>query len=233
MPRYAIYYAPERSTKLWQFGTSVLGGDPETGEMVPQVVPDGFQPEDWQSFTAAPRRYGFHATLKAPFALAPGKTEADLFAACRAFADRQAPFSPPPLAPVLSGDYVTLQETKPDARLSALADACVKELDTFRAPLSEDDRARRRPDGLSARQRQHLEGFGYPYVFEDFTFHMSLAGPLPESRRTEALAALTAAYEKAVKDETFSVRSLSIFVEPGLGQPFRLALRAPLGAKAS
>jgi hypothetical protein len=56
---------------------------------------------------------------------------------------------------------------------------------------------------------------------------------LPESRGREALAALTSAYDKAVKDEDFSVRSLSIFVEPGPGAPFRLALRAPLGAKAS
>lgn len=233
MPRYAIYYAPERATKLWQFGTSVLGADSETGEMVPQIVPEGFQPEDWRSFTAAPRRYGFHATLKAPFALAPGKTEADLFAAFRAFADTQAPFSAPPLAPVLHGDYVTLQETKRDPRLAALADACVQEFDAFREPLSDEDRARRRPDALTARQREHLESFGYPYVFADFTFHMSLAGPLPESRATEALGALISAYDKAVKGEDFSVRSLSIFVEPGPGRPFRLALRAPLGAKSS
>jgi putative phosphonate metabolism protein len=233
MARYAIYYAPERATKLSQFGTSVLGTDPESGEAVPQIVPDGFQSDDWQSFTASPRRYGFHATLKAPFALASGKTEEEFFAAFRAFAESQTPFSTLPLVPVLYGDYVTLQESGRDARLSAIADACVRELDAFRAPLSEKDRARRNPEGLSARQRDHLDKFGYPYVFEDFTFHMSLAGSLPENRRADVLAALTAAYNKAVRDEDFSVSSLSIFVEPAPGAPFRLVLRAQLGAKAS
>lgn len=233
MTRYAIYYAPERATRLWQFGTSALGGDPETGTAVPQLVPDGFLPDDWQTITASARRYGFHATLKAPFALAPGKTEAELFAAFRAFAGRQISFSAPPLTPILYGEYVTLQEATPDPRLQALAGLCVREFDEFRAPLSEKDRARRNPNGLSAREREHLENWGYPYVFEDFAFHMTLAGPLPESRGPEVLPALAAAYDKAVRDEDFSVRSLSIFVEPGPGEPFKLALRAPFGAKAS
>jgi putative phosphonate metabolism protein len=232
MPRYAIYYAPERATKLWQFGTSVLGADPETADAVPQIVPDGFDPDDWRSLTASARRYGFHATLKAPFELAPGKTEAQLFAAFRAFAGRQIAFSAPPLTPVLYGDYATLQEMTPDPRLQALAGLCVREFDAFRAPLSDSDRARRKPEGLSARERGHLDRFGYPYVFEDFAFHMTLAGPLPESRGAQVHAALAAAYDTAVRDEDFSVRSLSIFVEPQPGAPFLLALRAPFGAKA-
>ena len=36
--RYAIYYAPERDTRLWQFGCRVLGRDPETTERVAQIV---------------------------------------------------------------------------------------------------------------------------------------------------------------------------------------------------
>jgi putative phosphonate metabolism protein len=233
MPRYAIYYAPERDTRLWQFGTSVLGGDPETRAALPQLVPDGFPPDDWQILTASARRYAFHATLKAPFALAAGKSEAELFAAFEDFAQKQTPFSAPSLVPVLYGDYVTLQQSAPDARLAAIANACVEEFDHFRAPLSEKDRARRNPAGLSPRERDYLERFGYPYVFEEFAFHMTLAGPLPEARGPEVLTALSSAYDKAVSGEAFSVRSVSIFVEPGPGEAFHLALRAPFGAKAS
>lgn len=232
MARYAIYYAPERASRLWQFGTAALGNDPETGAAVPQIVPDGFLPDDWQSFTASPRRYGFHATLKAPFELAPGKTEAELFAAFRAFAGRQIGFIAPPLQPVLYGAYVTLQETAPTPQLAALAGLCVREFDEFRAPLSEKDRARRNPDGLTVREREHLEHWGYPYVFEDFTFHMTLAGPLPENRGADVLSALSALYDNAVSGEAFSVCSLSAFVERQPGEPFKLALRAPFGAKA-
>ena len=86
MHRYAIYGAPERATPLWHFGNRVLGRDAETGENIAQIVPPGFSAEEWHGFTASPRRYGFHATLKAPFALAPGRSEDELHEAVRAFA---------------------------------------------------------------------------------------------------------------------------------------------------
>ena len=106
--RYAIYYAPERDTRLWQFGCRVLGRDPETTERVAQIVPDGFLPDDWQVFTASPRRYGFHATLKAPFVLKEGRSEAELVEGVRAFAARQAPVTNAVVTPVLDGRYVML-----------------------------------------------------------------------------------------------------------------------------
>ena len=36
----------------------------------------------------------------------------------------------------------------------------------------------------------HLDRWGYPYVFEDFRFHMTLTGSLPAERRTELLDVL-------------------------------------------
>ena len=225
--RYAIYFAPERETRLWAFGTAVLGSDPETGEAVPHIVPDGFLPDEWRAFTASPRRYGFHATLKPPFALAVGRSEEELFAAVRAFAAQRAPITGLAAAPVGGGSYVMLGLTEKDARLHELADACVAEFDAFRAPPSDAEKARRSA-GLSGREAANLELWGYPYVFDTFTFHLTLAGPLPEDRRERALTALDLAHDIAVKNEGLAIRSVAVFVEPAPGEPFRLALRAPL-----
>ena len=230
MARYAIYFAPERDTRLWSFGTRLLGRDPETGEILPQLVPDGIRPEDWQSFTASPRRYGFHATLKAPFTLADGRTENELFAAMEEFAARLSPVTGLALWPEHSGSYCLLGLPATDPGVSAIADACVEQFDRFREPLSEGDRARRVKGGLDERERTHLERWGYPYVFDAFTFHMSLAGPVPQTRLGDVLAAVVAAHDAEVNGEELAIRSLSVFVEPAPGEPFRLARRFPLGS---
>jgi hypothetical protein len=226
--RYAIYFAPERDTRLWAFGTSVLGSDPETGADVPQFVPDGFLPDEWRALTASPRRYGFHATLKPPFALAAGRSEEELFTALRAFVAQRAPITGLSAAPDAGGSYVMLGLTEKDARVHELADACVTDFDAFRARPSDAEKARRMSGGLSEREAAHLERWGYPYVFDTFTFHMTLAGPLPEDRRARALAGLNLTHDKAVKNEGLAIRSVAVFVEPAPGEPFRLALRAPL-----
>ncbi|HEY0291217.1 MAG TPA: DUF1045 domain-containing protein, partial [Hansschlegelia sp.] len=87
--RYAIYYAPAPGTPLWSFGSSVLGYDAATGAAKPPLAPPGVGPEDWARITAQPRRYGFHATLKAPFHLTAGRTEAELLAMAANFAAQQ------------------------------------------------------------------------------------------------------------------------------------------------
>ena len=82
-PRYAIYYAAAPDSALNRFGAQMLGYDAYGGNDLP--FPDGVTP-DWRELTEDPRKYGFHATLKAPMALADGKTEAELAAACETFA---------------------------------------------------------------------------------------------------------------------------------------------------
>ena len=71
-PRYAIYYTSAPDSALDQFGASLLGYDAHGGEDLP--FPDGL-PSDWRDLTHDPRKYGFHATLKAPIALGDGKAE--------------------------------------------------------------------------------------------------------------------------------------------------------------
>ena len=89
MPPYrrsAVYdLGPE---PLAQAGAEWLGWDARSG----QAVPAGGG--EW---TRTPRRYGFHATIKAPFRLAEGalaETLSDCFAALRA---RLAPLALPRL----------------------------------------------------------------------------------------------------------------------------------------
>jgi putative phosphonate metabolism protein len=189
-PRYAIYYAPEPASVLHRFGAALLGYDAADGEDLPFPTDVIAAVPDWHELTDDPRKYGFHATLKAPFSLAPDKAEADLFAACAAFA--AAPRAIPVIRPVVGAisGFIAVIPAEPPADLIQLAADCVREFDFLRAPLTAADRARRNPSQLTAAQRDYLDRWGYPYVMEQFRFHMTLTGRLGTERREPVLAML-------------------------------------------
>ena len=81
--RYAAYFAPAIGSAWWEAGSHWLGRCAARGQPLPQPAIDGMPPARQQALTAAPRRYGWHATLKAPFAL-PSHLDA-AFAAVESF----------------------------------------------------------------------------------------------------------------------------------------------------
>jgi putative phosphonate metabolism protein len=188
--RYAIYYAPAASDPLWTFGSSALGYDAASRARVDFPDHPALRTAPLEAWTAEPRKYGFHATLKPPFALAPGADEAALAAAAREFAATQASFDAGPLRVSAIGAFVALKPAGPAPGLSRLADSCVEAFDRFRAPASAAERARRLQSPLTPSQIENLDRWGYPYVFADFRFHMTLSGPLHEDDRTLFAAAM-------------------------------------------
>jgi putative phosphonate metabolism protein len=189
-PRYAIYYAPAPGTELDRFGAQLLGYDAHSGDdlLFPGESPE--LPPDWHDLTKDPRKYGFHATLKPPLSLADGKTEAGLLSACEAFAD--SPREIPIIRPIIDSisGFIAVVPAEPPAALIRLAADCVSAFDDVRAPLTAEDRARRNPAKLTARQLDHLDRWGYPYVMEDFRFHMTLTGRLAAERREAIITTL-------------------------------------------
>jgi len=188
-PRYAIYYAPEPGSILDRFGAELLGYDAHAGIDVP--FPSATElPPDWHELTQDPRKYGFHATLKPPMTLAPGKSEDELTAACEAFA--KVPRAIPVIKLVVEtiSGFIAIVPAMACPDLERFAADCVREFDSFRAPLTEADRARRNPSKLLPRQRDYLDKWGYPYVFEEFRFHMTLTGRVDASRRATVLEML-------------------------------------------
>jgi hypothetical protein len=63
--RYAIYYSPNADTLFHRLASEWLGRDAWSGDAQRQPAI-----ADIPALTEEPRRYGFHATLKAPFHLA-------------------------------------------------------------------------------------------------------------------------------------------------------------------
>lgn len=180
--------------------------------------------------TASPRRYGFHATLKPPFLLAETETLEKLFAALSAFACSRNAFQLPPLEVGNLGGFLALRVSRPCEELNMLADDCVSQFDRFRRQPTRSELARRRHD-LDARQRALLERWGYPYVMDQWRFHMTLTGPLPGSQAGAITGFLSRWFESALR-ETIWVTDLCVFIEEEANGDFRLVARFPMAVPA-
>ncbi len=216
MVRYALYYTPPPGSPLATLGNGWLGRDMATAQDLPQPQVPGL---DVAAITAAPRRYGFHATLKAPFELAEERTEVELAEAVAAFAATRAPVTAPPLRLGTIGGFVALVPAAPCPALDALAADVVQAFDPFRALLSDHDRARRNASALSERQQALLDQWGYPYVLDEFRFHMTLTDNLDPATRDRAVAAL-APRTAGVTEEPLVIDALSVCLQPARGKPF-------------
>lgn len=211
MTRYAVYALP-----------GALGPD-DAAEAVHlrDAAEAWYAREEFRDLTVSARRYGFHATLKAPFHLAEGRTEAELRAATDAFAaGRSATVIPAP-APQPIGAFRALRPQGDETEINGLAAEAVRDFDRFRAPPSEAEIARRRPDRMTPRQRELFERWGYPYVLDEFRFHLTLTDPVPDHRAAEVDTALAAHFADVARVDV-PLRAITLFVEPEPGAPFQI-----------
>lgn len=228
--RYAVYYALPRDCGTWRLAQRWLGRDCESGAALPRPALDGWSAQETAAATKSPRHYGFHATLKAPFRLAADTTSAALRDRLAAFAVRQRPFQAPPLKVSAIGPFLALTLSAPSAEMTCLAEAAVRDLDQLRAPLTEKDLQRRLGKGLTPRQEDLLRRWGYPYVLEEFRFHMTLTGPLDEPDLRERLqTALTALFRPELT-QPVPVEEICLYSQETQEAPFRLIDRFGFGA---
>ncbi|MEO9825725.1 MAG: DUF1045 domain-containing protein [Paracoccaceae bacterium] len=219
--RYAVYYLPDHAN-LASFGASWLGWDVVTGTECARPELEGLA-----EATAAPHKYGFHGTLKPPFKLADG-TSADALAHTVAeLAQSTSAFELERLQLACIGTFLALVPVGDTAQLAELALSCVTKLDHFRRPADQAELQRRRAAGLSARQEAMLTRWGYPYVAEEFRFHLTLSGKLDEMARETFRQLLNTRLPPL--PAPFPITSIALVGEQSDGT-FKLIQRSALGA---
>lgn len=216
--RYAIYFTPPRHHPLTATAERWLQRSAFDGPVAPIHIP-GFSETEVAQLTAEPRRYGFHATIKAPFRLAGGTSAEALDEELASFVSDQEPFGVRLKVGRHNGTLALVADGAQPPELDRLAGAVVERFDRFRAPLTPAEIARREPDRLTPSQRRNLDRWGYPYVFEDFRFHMTLTGKMPE----EQLDAMQAALEEIfnpVLQQPVEIAALALFTQRSMDSPF-------------
>lgn len=222
MKRFAIYYAPAEAA-FAAAAAQWLGWDLARGCAVDQPDILGLQAD-----TSEPRKYGFHGTIKPPFRLAPGTDLNGLTQAVAQLAAGLAPVRMLDLQLINLHGFLALMPQGDATGLQGLAADVVRGLDAFRAPLTEAERARRQPDRLTPRQRALLDLYGYPFVLEEFQFHLTLSGNLTADRAA-VLAIHARRHFADVMPRPFILSDLCLCGEDQQGR-FHLLHRYPLMA---
>ncbi|MGX8010798.1 DUF1045 domain-containing protein [Mesorhizobium sp. ORM8.1] len=226
--RYAIYYTPRQDEPLARIAANWLGRDPFGAATRPVEAVGDLSAAEVAFHTASARRYGFHATLKAPFRLAPNGTEASLRAALDAFAQATPPVVVPRLVIGQIDGFFALVPEAPFAPLNSFAGEVVRSFDPFRAPLTEVEIERRSPDALKPDEFRNLCQWGYPYVFDTFRFHMTLSGRVGPQESPRLRAAIDGLFADVLR-QPVPVNALTLFVESEPGAPFMVLSHHALG----
>jgi hypothetical protein len=218
--RIALYYAPPAGSAWWRAGCEWLGRDPETKQDIESGA---------AAWTQAPCRYGWHGTLVAPFRLSDGVSFEQVLAAARAWSQRQTRFEMR-VAPREMGRFVALQAVDQDdaQTVRMLAESALRALDPLRARPSREENEKRITPGMSERQVALLHEWGYPYVLDEFRFHMTLSSSLDSAESRQAVIETWRARCDELGPMPF--HGAALFIEPRTGAPFELVQRLPFPA---
>ena len=200
--RFAIYFAPARDSALGEAAEVWLA-----------------QP-DLQAISVSARRYGFHATMKAPMGLVDGMDRTALEMALTEFASAHAPVLLGRLAPTPLGGFLALIAVPQPQAIIDFAATVVTAFERFRAPLSTEELARRLKAPLTPRQIELTHAYGYPYVLEQFLFHMTLTDRL-EPAASAMMRERAVAWFGAALSQPILLDRLVLFHEAEAGAPFR------------
>ena len=222
--RAAVYFTPALGSELARLAAAWLGRDAFTGQTTRAADPER------DSWVAEPARYGFHATLKAPFRLADGIDVEAVAARLGTFcADRPRP-TVGRLVLARLGAFFALVPADVEPTLADLEADILHAFEPFRAPLGAAEIETRRPERLTERQRRSLHRWGYPFVLDEFRFHMTVTGPVPE--REDHVARALENHFAAVLGRPLALDGLGLFVEPEPGAPFHVHAFHPFGPAA-
>ncbi len=224
-PRYAIYYAPEPGSPLDAFGRSWF----DSSAMSKPVAAARLTPQRIAELSEGSRRYGFHGTLKPPFELNPATTLGSLLDAARIFARTLSPIEIPPLELAIIGKFIALTPTTQSAALEKLSAACVRAFEAFRVPLTEEQLENYKQNRLTVHQEQMLEHWGYPYVMEEFRFHISVTDRIDDPTEREDVMTALETLAASVLGKPIVVRDLTVFGQAGIDEPMLAIERIPFG----
>lgn len=227
--RYAIYYAPKEDSALGEFGDRWFGRNlgPNASDVPAYDI--GIERDEFEHITMQPKKYGFHGTLKPPFELADGVTLNDLQVNVGNLTKKFRPFClRNGLKLKTIGSFLALVPEIPSDELFHLAAGCVRELDELRKPLSMEKVKERRKSGLSERQDELLLEWGYPYVLEEFQFHLTLTSSIKKSLQ-EKLAHSLSLILNPIIDSDIYFDDVVLFGDPGDGKSFQPLQRFRLG----
>lgn len=231
LPRYALYFTPSADSQFWQTGSAWIGRDAASNAPITRPLLSSVADDALVAITQHPRRYGFHATLKAPFHLAENSNVDLLLQHVAEFAKTRTSFMLPRLSVAMVEDFLALVPAEQSCQIDLVAGTCVAEFDRHRQPLTDAELSQRRAKKLSTHQDEMLLRWGYPHVFDSYRFHITLTDSLCGMDDRFVIQIHEAAEQLFTDDMVLrcAFDAISVFEEPHPGADFQQVMRAPFG----
>lgn len=213
MLRLAIYFTPSPDSPLGKAGASWFGRDITSTSYGGQLTPQEMDEARFKEITSTPFHYGFHGTIKPPFQLASGTTRLSFYALLEHVVSTIKPIILPELQLSEIDNFLCLTETHPTKELQLLAKKIVTTFDHFRREPTRQELTRRRLANLTPKQELMLMNWGYPYVLDEFRFHLTLTNKIKNQVEKQLIMshATTVFPKKICQNIPFD--GLSVFVE--------------------
>lgn len=230
-PRYALYFTPPVESRFWQTGSAWIGRDAASNAPITRPLLSSVADDALVAITQHPRRYGFHATLKAPFHLAEDSNFDLLLQHVAEFAKTRTSFMLPRLRVAMVEDFLALVPAEHSCQIDLVAGTCVAEFDRHRQPLTDVQLSQRRAKKLSTHQEEMLLRWGYPHVFDSYRFHITLTDSLC-GLDSRFVTQVHEAAEQLFTDDMMrrcAFDAISVFEEPHPGADFQQVMRVPFG----
>ncbi|GGE49328.1 hypothetical protein GCM10007276_28080 [Agaricicola taiwanensis] len=214
--RAAIYFTPPRDAALTKLAASWFGRD--AFARVQNKAPD----PSIAPFITAPSRYGFHATLKAPWRLRPDVSLDEVDQHLASFCAGRRGVMINALSLALLDDFYALVPEQETPALRELERDTLTSFDVFRAPPTPEEIARRRPESLTERQLRYLKAWGYPFVLDEFRFHMTLTNAMRLACDAKRVGAALRSHFASALGAPLLIDGLALFIEPAPGHAFHI-----------
>ena len=218
--RFAIYFVPPESNDLTRFTASWFGWDVYKGIKVDYPVLHNLN-YDIKEITNTPSKYGFHGTLKAPFSLVPNKTIDDLKLSLSMLSRSIKKFLIPSICLREISGFIAIVPTVQNQSINFLARKCLEGLDCFRDAEPPEILNKRRSAGLSSSEERHLLKWGYPYVLDDFRFHLTMTGKLTPKVSKNVFSVLSSELQAAL-NAPLPINKICLFGESNINGQFEV-----------
>lgn len=224
--RYAIYFTFAQDSPMYQLGMEWLGHDIYKKTSGIKKTLSGNNTEN-NILTKKARQYGFHATLKAPFRLREGTTKKQLKKTFKFYASKHRAFECNLLKVEQLGNFIALVPQKKCKKLNKLANDCTMTFETFRATLSAEEIIHRKPEKLTANQQLLLDKWGYPFVMDEFRFHITLTDALTTEKLQHTLPVLKEYFDPHLS-QPLLINQIHLVRQKDKTQPFSIIESANL-----
>lgn len=215
--RYAIWWVPRPGTTLARFGAEWTGWCPDRG-MGGARRALGVLSRPRAGVPGAGRLRGLHASLRAPFRLAPGRSVWALEDALADLAARTAPVQLPRLHVAVEDGRVVLAPMRRDEALSRLAAAVAEAVQPFAAA----DGVTADASAAAGREAAPPAGPRAP-----LGFRLALSDRLDPADAAVVAAELAPSLAPVLAGSQ-TIGDLALLCEPGRGRPWRLRERYAL-----